>query len=193
MIRRPPRSTLFPYTTLFRSHDNGGSDALYDARGDELLGGGRQRARNGSGGENQEPNAEDATASEAVAQRRSSDDPRGVGEGKGIHGPLERRETGSEFAANGWQSRDDHQHVEGDHEERHRRERQRPGPRARARASARGRGGADWCRGHYCLLRIHGEPFRSFSRSRARISSEQEQERPRLSATRLRRPRPKWP
>src|SRR5256886_11060644 len=26
MIRRPPRSTLFPYTTLFRSHD--GTDAL---------------------------------------------------------------------------------------------------------------------------------------------------------------------
>src|SRR2546429_5235089 len=24
MIRRPPRSTLFPYTTLFRSHANGG-------------------------------------------------------------------------------------------------------------------------------------------------------------------------
>src|SRR5258708_31257706 len=23
MIRRPPRSTLFPYTTLFRSHNNG--------------------------------------------------------------------------------------------------------------------------------------------------------------------------
>src|SRR2546427_1454743 len=23
MIRRPPRSTLFPYTTLFRSHTNG--------------------------------------------------------------------------------------------------------------------------------------------------------------------------
>src|SRR2546426_5995192 len=23
MIRRPPRSTLFPYTTLFRSHDGG--------------------------------------------------------------------------------------------------------------------------------------------------------------------------
>src|SRR5688572_31285556 len=28
MIRRPPRSTLFPYTTLFRSkHDNGRPDA----------------------------------------------------------------------------------------------------------------------------------------------------------------------
>src|SRR3712207_7080160 len=25
MIRRPPRSTLFPYTTLFRSVDDGGS------------------------------------------------------------------------------------------------------------------------------------------------------------------------
>jgi len=24
MIRRPPRSTLFPYTTLFRSHYEGG-------------------------------------------------------------------------------------------------------------------------------------------------------------------------
>src|SRR5256885_12858821 len=26
MIRRPPRSTLFPYTTLFRSGEIGGSD-----------------------------------------------------------------------------------------------------------------------------------------------------------------------
>src|SRR2546426_3751482 len=29
MIRRPPRSTLFPYTTLFRSHDG----RLGDSRG----------------------------------------------------------------------------------------------------------------------------------------------------------------
>src|SRR5438105_10433979 len=30
MIRRPPRSTLFPYTTLFRSRrDRGGADRLY--------------------------------------------------------------------------------------------------------------------------------------------------------------------
>src|SRR5256884_9325474 len=29
MIRRPPRSTLFPYTTLFRSHnDPGGAEPL---------------------------------------------------------------------------------------------------------------------------------------------------------------------
>src|SRR3712207_8397465 len=33
MIRRPPRSTLFPYTTLFRSHDRPelGGDALLAA------------------------------------------------------------------------------------------------------------------------------------------------------------------
>src|SRR2546426_2125272 len=32
MIRRPPRSTLFPYTTLFRSHvagDYAGADSAY--------------------------------------------------------------------------------------------------------------------------------------------------------------------
>src|SRR3712207_7271466 len=33
MIRRPPRSTLFPYTTLFRSHKaTGGAQALKLAR-----------------------------------------------------------------------------------------------------------------------------------------------------------------
>src|SRR2546422_3882386 len=32
MIRRPPRSTLFPYTTLFRSHDfSRGRDELFSA------------------------------------------------------------------------------------------------------------------------------------------------------------------
>src|SRR3712207_7295784 len=44
MIRRPPRSTLFPYTTLFRSEDQRGP-----CRGRVLLGRGlheeRQRAR----------------------------------------------------------------------------------------------------------------------------------------------------
>src|SRR3712207_8809194 len=32
MIRRPPRSTLFPYTTLFRSASGSGGPALYLAR-----------------------------------------------------------------------------------------------------------------------------------------------------------------
>src|SRR3712207_8457356 len=43
MIRRPPRSTLFPYTTLFRSDDDrGGAEDVLDALGlvgDEALGG----------------------------------------------------------------------------------------------------------------------------------------------------------
>src|SRR3712207_9587191 len=32
MIRRPPRSTLFPYTTLFRSDEAGGESAALPAR-----------------------------------------------------------------------------------------------------------------------------------------------------------------
>src|SRR6267154_1759695 len=40
MIRRPPRSTLFPYTTLFRSHAVGGRSG-----GDAPVGGRRARAR----------------------------------------------------------------------------------------------------------------------------------------------------
>src|SRR2546422_5112631 len=39
MIRRPPRSTLFPYTTLFRSH----ADAARQAIGHGDLGGAEQR------------------------------------------------------------------------------------------------------------------------------------------------------
>src|SRR2546422_8987111 len=39
MIRRPPRSTLFPYTTLFRSHQvSPGSKGLEDRAGTGLLG-----------------------------------------------------------------------------------------------------------------------------------------------------------
>src|SRR5260370_16458801 len=36
MIRRPPRSTLFPYTTLFRSPD-GLKDAVAEAKHHEVL------------------------------------------------------------------------------------------------------------------------------------------------------------
>src|SRR5256885_5682390 len=36
MIRRPPRSTLFPYTTLFRSRPAAQRDAAIDQRGVEL-------------------------------------------------------------------------------------------------------------------------------------------------------------
>src|SRR2546426_2495777 len=38
MIRRPPRSTLFPYTTLFRSHDRGRDLAPDAARAVDAVG-----------------------------------------------------------------------------------------------------------------------------------------------------------
>src|SRR3712207_7837113 len=59
MIRRPPRSTLFPYTTLFRSLfdlpdgyevvlGNGGTTAFWDAA---IIGLVRERSAHGSYGE----------------------------------------------------------------------------------------------------------------------------------------------
>src|SRR2546430_12014617 len=47
MIRRPPRSTLFPYTTLFRSND---LDVTLSAHGRLVVG---DRAKAGGGVENQ--------------------------------------------------------------------------------------------------------------------------------------------
>src|SRR5258708_17066526 len=38
MIRRPPRSTLFPYTTLFRSDEQARADDGADAQHDERRG-----------------------------------------------------------------------------------------------------------------------------------------------------------
>src|SRR5687768_18018599 len=48
MIRRPPRSTLFPYTTLFRSdgaQEEPDGDEPGDARGDDAPGEGGPEAR----------------------------------------------------------------------------------------------------------------------------------------------------
>src|SRR3712207_8442140 len=53
MIRRPPRSTLFPYTTLFRSHARGAGGGRLLRRADRRPrgGGGRRRACRGRRGE----------------------------------------------------------------------------------------------------------------------------------------------
>src|SRR2546427_2100579 len=54
MIRRPPRSTLFPYTTLFRSEEDeadrhhGAQAPSAAARGADLRGIGLQRLRRGA-------------------------------------------------------------------------------------------------------------------------------------------------
>src|SRR3712207_7974774 len=44
MMRRPPRSTLFPYTTLFRSPAAGGSAAALDRRCPCLVADGSHRS-----------------------------------------------------------------------------------------------------------------------------------------------------
>src|SRR3989454_10834047 len=85
MIRRPPRSTLFPYTTLFRSLD-GHARHVYDAHDIAvLLGEERHRTRRDgflvfhlTGGDGQ--------VRPDVAVHFLLD----PGEGRGVHGPLVR-------------------------------------------------------------------------------------------------------
>src|SRR2546421_6806691 len=47
MIRRPPRSTLFPYTTLFRSPGDGGSEGEAGGSGETAEGLAGSRALSG--------------------------------------------------------------------------------------------------------------------------------------------------
>src|SRR5688572_31257584 len=51
MIRRPPRSTLFPYTTLFRSY---GRDGRPQSRRDAAVQGTRRRSRDERQGDRSE-------------------------------------------------------------------------------------------------------------------------------------------
>src|SRR3712207_7423254 len=68
MIRRPPRSTLFPYTTLFRSGAEVGGHR-HDRGGERAVGGGAGVAGDRGGDEHDRQGA--------AAQRRSS----GLGHG----------------------------------------------------------------------------------------------------------------
>src|SRR3712207_7041854 len=65
MIRRPPRSTLFPYTTLFRSANGGGA------------------------GEQSEPGGVEVAAPVAVAECRAGHQQHGEAEVVGVDGPLQ--------------------------------------------------------------------------------------------------------
>src|SRR2546426_2918749 len=69
MIRRPPRSTLFPYTTLFRSNSllvtrtthKEGVPACQEPKGEVSLGGGERRYSNspkGTSGRSEEHTSE---------------------------------------------------------------------------------------------------------------------------------------
>src|SRR2546429_1667552 len=53
MIRRPPRSTLFPYTTLFRSHAEGDAAGRTGARGELRGQRGDRREGQPAGGDDQ--------------------------------------------------------------------------------------------------------------------------------------------
>src|SRR2546422_6254037 len=73
MIRRPPRSTLFPYTTLFRSHSRGAADDL-GGRGSRRAG--RSVARSGRNvSARSRIRAEDALVADRAHPDRATDRP----------------------------------------------------------------------------------------------------------------------
>src|SRR2546422_5897027 len=78
MIRRPPRSTLFPYTTLFRSHQ-----LAADSRADARLRRGRIHLQEGVPG----VSGRSAEAEAAIRLGRA-------GVRKAVHRPLVQREAG---------------------------------------------------------------------------------------------------
>src|SRR2546425_4913444 len=75
MIRRPPRSTLFPYTTLFRSPTGkpkgDGTDALGAGGGDSGDAGGR--ARGGSAGRGDTQRGDPARPSSSRSEEHTSE------------------------------------------------------------------------------------------------------------------------
>src|SRR5690242_21317853 len=78
MLRRPPRSTLFPYTTLFRSGEGGEEEGCADEAGDEA-GGGEDFFKEGEDGEGGDPedvhdaaDEEEEHESPAAADRKST-------------------------------------------------------------------------------------------------------------------------
>src|SRR2546430_7562383 len=60
MIRRPPRSTLFPYTTLFRSHQADGEGACVARQ--PCTEHGRERRREGDPDEGEHARSEEHTS-----------------------------------------------------------------------------------------------------------------------------------
>src|SRR2546421_11874057 len=89
MIRRPPRSTLFPYTTLFRSHD-----VVLEDRGAAERAEDRDREhRDRDGGAHGEPDLECQ-----VDARRTEDEPEHHPQqqrtGRELGGEVRRRDVG---------------------------------------------------------------------------------------------------
>src|SRR3712207_8887391 len=68
MIRRPPRSTLFPYTTLFRSH----VDAPKEEEAQELRERDAEKCRRAGSGERREKHAHDFVDRRAANPRLDS-------------------------------------------------------------------------------------------------------------------------
>src|SRR3712207_7244181 len=72
MILRPPRSTLFPYTTLFRSHSHGPDEKRSDHRGEREIGHGGRTLAQAIGGAGEAPRPESALVQDRKSTRLNS-------------------------------------------------------------------------------------------------------------------------
>jgi hypothetical protein len=107
--------------------DDGATDALDRPSEDELTRGGREGCCGRPGGEDRQPDDEQAFAPEPIAERRAGQQQDGEGEGVGIHHPLELRDRGAEIGADDGQGGGDDEVVEGGHEDRECGDQERPG------------------------------------------------------------------
>src|SRR2546426_9018487 len=104
MIRRPPRSTLFPYTTLFRSR-SGAAGAV--AQGDPPAlarhreRGGRARAPGGSGSAAERARCPGASRAGPTAHRGNARRSDGAGRGRDLRRRGARRAGSAQVAAMG--------------------------------------------------------------------------------------------
>src|SRR5260370_33273015 len=104
MIRRPPRSTLFPYTTLFRSRGTGRSTTQFELHGDNRARGWRGDAQTSGAGTDRASGTRTAGGC-AAAQR--------VGDGEFQRNAIEEHEGGTESGSESGYVREDVQRARG--------------------------------------------------------------------------------
>src|SRR5919112_5181777 len=123
MIRRPPRSTLFPYTTLFRSAprwDSAGGRGGFEGAGSHaaLYDGGQQGARDGWGGDR--GRREGGAAPASLGARAACRAWERTGTGVGLAGRLHVHQVpGREKGAGGEGRAATHYLEAGDYREQH--------------------------------------------------------------------------
>ena len=98
-------------------HDHGRTETLNRASRDQQACGWRDRAGRRGNREKPQPERENPTSPNAIANRGRRDDAGGEREREGVDRPFQHRQTGMQVTMDRRQGSNDHERVEGDHEE----------------------------------------------------------------------------